>query len=1106
MAKSKELELAIKIAGKVDKSLTSAINSVSKQIGGVTKTVGAATAAAAAAVGAIATASVNVGKEFETAMSQVQATMLLDKSTEEGAKQFEILENAARECGRTTAFSATEAAEGLNYLALAGYSAEEAAVALPTVLRLAGAGAMDLAEASDMVTDSMSALGIAATETNLNSFADKMAMAASKSNTSVQQLGEAILAVGGTAKDLAGGTTELDAALGVLADSGIKAAEGGTHLRNMILALQNPRNAQAATLMKQLGVSAYDAEGNMRSLGDVYGDINKQLSTMNAADANKAIATIFKQTDLASARAMLAATADSVESLGTVMDSALSESGKSMQSLGIDLTSMAKSFKSTTTQEQFAAQMLQQYGMTAEESGVLFSGLQSIISGTGSRFDELSAAISNSKGAAEDMYNIQLDNLEGDIAKFQSGLADLGISIYQDINSPLRDTVQLGTDLIAQLSEAYAEGGLDAMVGEVGSCLSEILAVAGDYAPQLLNAGMNLLKNLLQGVLDNADSIGATMAELATDFVTGTASMLPQIIEAGILIFEAFINAMLEGDNLAKITETAVTAIGAFINTIINHLPELISAGKEIITQLITGILSGTDGSFGDTAARIGILVFALQPLLGLFGGLSGIMSGITGVIGTIGNLFGSLGAATGAAAPSLASLVPILEALTTNALGLIALGGGFLLIGGGMALIAHGAVEIANAGPGAAAAFVLLAAAVAGMAIGAAALAPALTAGAVGLAAFGAGVALIGVGILAATSGIALLASQLPNIATYGAAAAVGIIQISTALVMLAAGAVTAAGGLSIMFLPMVGGAATTAALGLALIGLNANLALTVTAVGLLTGEMVLLNTTMKSIKKNAAAAGESISGMADGVDIISTGLNTIQEKASNALDAFVSLFEGEAPNAAAAAGKLADGINNALNQGWAKARSDAAAAAKAIKSAFEGLNITIPKPKIPTITTTYKEEKYGEGGKVKLPQFQVHWNALGGIFDNPAIMNTPQGLQGAGEKGPEALLPLDTLWMQMRSMIQEAIRQASGQSIVEALINKLQGIDGGGGTGGNPEPAFAGGYTVNYSPQYNLYGTATKEDAVEAERLSQAEFNKMMKQWQKNNNRTKF
>ena len=170
--------------------------------------------------------------------------------------------------------------------------------------------------------------------------------------------------------------------------------------------------------------------------------------------------------------------------------------------------------------------------------------------------------------------------------------------------------------------------------------------------------------------------------------------------------------------------------------------------------------------------------------------------------------------------------------------------------------------------------------------------------------------------------------------------------------------------------------------------------------------------------------------------------------------------------------------------------------------------MTITIPKPRIPVISVSTSSVSYGEGGSVSIPQFSVHWNALGGIFDAPTVLNTPgNGLQGVGEAGPEAVLPLDTLWSQMKSIITDAMKQSSGASIIESLLQRLQGItSGGGGGGGGPELAGAGGPNISYSPTYNLYGNATKEDAVEAERMSQADFNKMMKQWQKENNRTKF
>ena len=237
---TKEMKLAIKIAGKVDSSLKSGLKSVHSGIRGIAKIAASACAAAATAVAGLGAAAIKVGKEYESSMSQVAATMAIDKTTEEGKRAYETLSNAAKEMGATTAFTASEAAEGLNYLALAGYSADEAATALPYTLKLAGAGAMELADASDMVTDAMSALNLEANEDNLAAFSDQLAKSASTTNTSVAQLGEAILTVGGTAANLKGGTAELNAALGILANNGIKGAEGGTALRNMLLSLEAP--------------------------------------------------------------------------------------------------------------------------------------------------------------------------------------------------------------------------------------------------------------------------------------------------------------------------------------------------------------------------------------------------------------------------------------------------------------------------------------------------------------------------------------------------------------------------------------------------------------------------------------------------------------------------------------------------------------------------------------------------------------------------------------------------------------------------------------------------------------------------------------------------
>lgn len=239
---------------------------------------------------------IDVGATFEASMSQVAA---ISMATEE---EFEALSAAAKEMGATTKYTAAEAADGLQYLSLAGYTAAESIEALPKVLRLAQAGGMDLAYASDLLTDSMAVMGLGIKD--MDNFSDQLAMAASKSNTSVAQLGEAVLVAGGQAKLAAMSTEEMNTALGILADNGIKGSEGGTALRNTLKNLYTP-TSQSAKVMKNLGISTADAEGNLRDAQDVLKDLKKSLDGMSESKRIETMGDIFDTRTIAAASALL---------------------------------------------------------------------------------------------------------------------------------------------------------------------------------------------------------------------------------------------------------------------------------------------------------------------------------------------------------------------------------------------------------------------------------------------------------------------------------------------------------------------------------------------------------------------------------------------------------------------------------------------------------------------------------------------------------------------------------------------------------------------------------------------------------------------------------
>lgn len=275
-----------------------------------------------AGITALGTAAVKTTADFDSSMSQVQATMGItsDSMSElngQSVNTMDALRDLAKQMGSETAFSAGECADAMNYLALAGFDTQQIYDTLPTVLNLAAAGDIDLASASDMVTDAMSALGMETSEAD--KMVDQMAKTASSTNTSVAQLGEGILTIGATAKTVRGGTAELNTALGILANNGIKGAEGGTHLRNVILSLQSPTD-KAAAQMDTLGVAVYDSEGNMRSLNDILCDLNASMDGMTSAEKTNIISTIFNKTDLSSVNALLANTGDAWDSLQTSIE------------------------------------------------------------------------------------------------------------------------------------------------------------------------------------------------------------------------------------------------------------------------------------------------------------------------------------------------------------------------------------------------------------------------------------------------------------------------------------------------------------------------------------------------------------------------------------------------------------------------------------------------------------------------------------------------------------------------------------------------------------------------------------------------------------------
>ena len=242
----------------------------------------------AVSMGALAVAAIKVSGDFEESMNAVRAVS--------GAtgKDFDDLRNLAKKMGAETAFSATEAANGMEYLAMAGMNTQQVLATIPNALSLAAAGSIDLAQSADILSNIMSGMGIAAEESAR--VADVLAQTAAGANTNISALGEAMKYVAPIAKTMGYSLEEASAAIGILGNAGIAGGQAGTSLRAILSRIAADKGAKET--LADLGVTAVDSSGKMRSLTDILTDLQVKTKDLSSADQIE----VFK--DIAGAEAM----------------------------------------------------------------------------------------------------------------------------------------------------------------------------------------------------------------------------------------------------------------------------------------------------------------------------------------------------------------------------------------------------------------------------------------------------------------------------------------------------------------------------------------------------------------------------------------------------------------------------------------------------------------------------------------------------------------------------------------------------------------------------------------------------------------------------------
>lgn len=598
-------------------SSTSKIGGAFKTVGKVAKT---AMAAGSAAAVAFTKTSIDSGMNFDTAMSQVAATMgtTVDKIGNVKAK--------AEEMGRTTKYTATEAAEGMNILAQAGLSADEQISGIGTVLNLASAGAMSLEESASYTAGAVKGFGDSMG--NASYYADLMAKGATLANTNVRGLGEAFSGSAATAKNYGQAADSVTLSLLRLAEQNVTGSEASTALNRAMADLYTPTD-DASKALNQLGVSAYEANGDAKDFNDLVDELNGSLQGMTAEQKNNALATIFTTQGLQAFNKMTASSDATVQKFWKgIQDSsgsAAQQAATQLDNLKGDITLLSSATEGLELgfYNTFSGAIRGAIkGVTSEVSGLAEAMESGGISGA---LSKLAQDAINFSGQLPGLTKIGGDLINGLISSVTQNSGSITTAVGQLLNN-LASTISTGlnvfTSVGVNLLTTIASGmtqGIPTFLGQALPMLTQFTESLRSNAGKLINAGLALIQNIAQGLINSIPVLIAYVPTIITNLAGIINDNAPKILATGVTI----------------ITNLAIGLVRA-IPLLIANLPKIITAIVSIFTafnwfslgkNIVTGIIKGVKNlpSLLKTAAKN-----AVNGFKGAFRG-NGILSAVKG-------------------------------------------------------------------------------------------------------------------------------------------------------------------------------------------------------------------------------------------------------------------------------------------------------------------------------------------------------------------------------------------------------------------------------------------------------------------------------------------
>lgn len=577
----------IDVAGQKMEAVGNSIAGAGKKMMGVTTV-----------IGGVGVAAVKTAADFDSAMSQVAAVS--------GAtgKDFDALRNKAREMGAKTKFSATEAAEAMNYMAMAGWKTEDMLSGIEGIMNLAAASGEDLATTSDIVTDALTAFGLSAKDSG--HFADILAAASSNANTNVSMMGETFKYCAPIAGALGFSAEDTAEAIGLMANAGIKSSQAGTALRTIMNNLAGDVKISGKAI-GDVTIATTNADGSMRDLSDILADCRSAFGNLTESEKAQAAESLVGKNAMSGFLALMNAGEGDIEKLSSAIENCDGSAEKMAMTMQDNLAGQLTILKS----------QLQELAISFGD--ILMPAIRSIVSKLQGFVDKLNGM---DEGTKRTIVTIALlvASIGPLLIIIGTTISKIGVAMQGFVKlangiSKLKIAIQGGTGILGKLGAAL--GGISAPVLAVVAVIAVLVAAFihlwktnEGFRDTIIGTWTRIkdtISGFCQGIVDRLNALGFQFTDIV-DVLKAVWNGFCQILAP---IFEGVFN------NIANILSTVTGVITGILDVFIGIFTGNWSRAWNGIKEIFSSIWNGIRSFFSNI---INVIKDVSDVVLGWFG------------------------------------------------------------------------------------------------------------------------------------------------------------------------------------------------------------------------------------------------------------------------------------------------------------------------------------------------------------------------------------------------------------------------------------------------------------------------------------------------------